>query len=436
MAAIKTSTTRRVPGRDVPQTSHVSELIAYFNEYESTVGIKSLHREGIPLRRKGKKRNLVRWSLSDGNTRAPSGIVDDPEDDPADIEAVQERRPRRRKPGAINPETRGRADAHESVCEDINDGLTARPRGGSQVASDPTHYDKLAQIVPYLTAGKRVYRTLLWMAEHGQGLYVTVLWRLYGPHWWGKHTTFGQLAPLVAYTWAAEGAREEMAFERSVDREADTATATQTMHAIKRDDIEIAFWMMAGTMNAAEQTGAKAIATMAAAHGRGAVLARVDIETATAKRAYATKRGLDVQSKKIASAGRRREKAQRTIAATREFMRGLLDAYAYDGVLRARLGAITAADLETDADGAIEWKLRAPPPNLTNEEKVAWTSAREHFKSTVHVQADHLRRDAHEAYRVARSLVVPKSDRTRHLPPPYERNADEIVKHAVSGSSP
>lgn len=420
MAAAVTRMHGRLGGQDHGWVGDANELASYFNDYECAVGVRSLHREGIPLR--GRTRHRVRWTLSDGNSRAQTGIIDERSDDPADIATQQPRRRRLRRMA-------------DDDSLDFNEGLTARPRGGSHVAPNPSNYDKLAEQVPMLSASKRVYRALLHMAECGQGLYVTVLWRLYGPRKWGKHTEFGALSALAAYTDKAEEAREEMALDVSTDLDAKVETSTTTMHAIKRDEIEETFWIAAGVLIEAEASMVAAHAAKAEAESKQAKLHTMDPTGLSEERLAQVRRDLDVQDRKIGAALRRMAEAKKRIDATPKFLASLLDAFSYDGVLRARLGAMTHVDRELTADDGLTWKLRAPPAHLTMQEKSDWSDARVYFVSRVTVEADHLRRAAHEAYRDARALTSTKTDRARR-PPPFERCDEEFVKHDVSGASP
>lgn len=119
-------------------------------------------------------------------------------------------------------------------------------------------WDRLADKLTAIGRHRRVWRALRWMDQHGQRGHIIVLHRLYGlVPVEGYASAFGKLGCLASLTDGAEGAREELAYERSEARGAEAAAQQED----RRAAFETLFWQQAGELMKAEAAVARARVT-------------------------------------------------------------------------------------------------------------------------------------------------------------------------------
>ena len=262
-----------------------------------------------------------------------------------------------------------------------------------------TSWDRYADIVPFLTTSKRVYRALKLIDDSGGGHHVRVLWRLYGPH--NRHhdePAFGEYGALAPFTDAVEDARSDLACEVSEPKADRVGARVARAHAAKRREIEEEFWLTAGAIINDERRCANL-----ARHEAAAVrLEAIDPAPLTEKGRVAHERSVAHHAKRLLEIRRKLKETAALVQAADDFQGRLLDAFACDGVIRAVGGVVTSSDRETTPADAIRWKLRPPPPTATPEERSAFNDERIQFVSTVKIQALALQKSAHAAYRDAR----------------------------------
>ena len=97
--------------------------------------------------------------------------------------------------------------------------MLAAASGVAIGSGPPAGWDPYAEIIDRISQGTRVYRALKRMDAAGQSAHVCVLFRLYGPRNGAtERAEFGDLAPLAAFTDAAEQARVELVLGASTRR--------------------------------------------------------------------------------------------------------------------------------------------------------------------------------------------------------------------------
>ncbi len=280
--------------------------------------------------------------------------------------------------------------------------------GGYVSSSAPTNigahtsWDRYADIVPYLSESKWVYRKLKHLDDNGGSHHVMVLWRLYGPH---NHRldepAFGEYGALAPFTDAVEEARADLACEVSEPKAERIGARVSRAHASRRKEIEAEFWWVAATIIKDDRRCA-ALAKHEAAIVR---LAAIDTAGWDEKRLARHERAKGHHLKRSGEIRRKLEETARLVQAADDFQGQLIDAYSCDGAIRAVGGVITSTDRGTSPTDAIRWKLRPPAPTATTEERSAFTDERIRWVSRVKVQAHALQKAAHAAYRDARWSV-------------------------------
>ncbi len=291
---------------------------------------------------------------------------------------------------------------------------------GSQAGWDP-----YAEIIDRITAGSRVYRRLRLMAmpveDHGLGQveHVVVLWRLYGPrNGRTERTDFGSGAPgvwaslLASMSETAEDARADLVLRESTIRSESVGSQVGRNRKQFLRDFEELFWQEASTVTRLEAQVADAVDadTREARRVRAdAAIASLRERAEAATESTRTKLALQLDGaiQRRASLAEvewvdRLQAKERRIEAGWKVMGQIVDAVMYDGTLRARLGAIESADREITIDDAIRDRMDTPRKSQGKAAHQAWKETREAFVTAVRIEANRMRREAHEAYRAAR----------------------------------
>ncbi len=239
----------------------------------------------------------------------------------------------------------------------------------------PAGWDPYADAIDRTSRGTAVYRTLQRMAAEPH--HVTVLVRLYG----GRadddgYREFGDLAPLVSLTRAAEEIRETLVLVESEPRAERTGARVADARREHRDTVCRDFWHEAGERAAAIEQ-----------HGR-----LVDRLAALQSRANAGEELGAGSLRALASGDMRLRDIACRIKASDELLGMLLKAYRYDGEARARAGAIAGADREVSAEDAVRAILarkKGDPDRVV-------------FAVEARREAEAMRKAAHAAYKLAR----------------------------------
>lgn len=260
--------------------------------------------------------------------------------------------------------------------------MLAAHAGVALGSGPPSGWDPYAERIDRITRGTRVYRTLKAMDAAGHGYDVDVLSRLYGPrNGAAERPEFGELAPLAVYTDAVSIARDDLVFRESSRREERSGAAVLGLAETTKAELERDFWATASRIVAAERRIA----------WHRARLERIEADVDPDKDL--------VRAQSRAAIAR----LPHIVDGWHELQRRILDAYVYDGSLRARLGAITSTDRELTAEDAIRSKLDTPKRITGDREAHAtWRTARSVFVVEVTQQAEAMRRAAHAAYRKAK----------------------------------
>lgn len=199
--------------------------------------------------------------------------------------------------------------------------------------------------------GNATYRALRRM----QTADVVVLYQLFGPrnprmH----HDALGDLSPLAAMTDAVEDARCDVVLDESTRRSDATGARTKAEVGRQRTQLAADFWREVG-----------AIARAASRYERARKPERLAAH-------------------------------EQRVTAGWTLLGQILDLYAVDGTIRARVGAIESTDREVTAEAAIRFRLRPT--------KDAGGAARQReFVAEVTREAEAMRATAIAAYRAARA---------------------------------
>jgi hypothetical protein len=252
----------------------------------------------------------------------------------------------------------------------------------------PASWDPYAAIVHKISEGMSVFRALKLLDEGGHTEDVVVLFKLYGPRSPHERVEFGDLAPLAIYTQAAADARDQIAARLGTVREEGLGDRVERDHATVRRELERDFWREAGR-----------IARLLEQHGKW-----VDRLDALQSRENA---GAELGPRCVgwlADGHRRLAELEARIRASEQLQGQILDAYLYDGRLRARLGALAGADREVTVEDAIRARLDQPARAAScADAKAAWKAAKRAFIDQVRTEAGKLRRRAHAQYRAAKA---------------------------------
>lgn len=299
--------------------------------------------------------------------------------------------------------------------------MLAAEAGVSFGSGAPTNWDPYAKIVHKISEGKRTYRTLKRMDESGDRASVVVLYRLYGPRNgsteradFGKDAVAEYATLLVAYTDAAEAAREDLVLRESSVREEQTASRVAKSRRNAADELEEMFWSEAALaqklrfelaelrqrddldrsdrLRAIDDELAVTLAATGPLASRGA-----------RRRLNSHARRLRLERDRLSVAPERETRITERLAAGRQLMKQVIDALGYDGTLRARLGTIESTDREITVEDAVRAVMDASTWELHAETLQAWKEARLMFVTDVRIEANEMRRRAHEAFRVAKT---------------------------------
>ncbi len=259
----------------------------------------------------------------------------------------------------------------------------------------PDDWDPFAKIVDILRKHRHVHQTLCQMDSDGHPDSVRVLATLYAPH---RHYpgdedgVWGELAALAPLSETVVMLRDDMAAVSGEIRE--VAVGRRTAASAKRQRAKLAteFWREVVRREKLMQTHARLerrLAYVQAKKDAGEPLEvreRKDLETGQAEL-----RSIEIRHR-----------------AMHELLGKIIEAYNYDGVLRARIGAMVAADRELTANDAIRSKL-AGESTGTKEERTVAKDGRKSFVAQVRLEAGVMRKRAHADYAEARRVVVRRS---------------------------
>lgn len=242
--------------------------------------------------------------------------------------------------------------------------LEAWSSGGH--SSSGAFHDRMPDLIDKGTVRKAapIYRALL----ETPTAQVVVLSLLCGPGSPDANTeTFGDIAPIAHLTDTAEAAREILALHAGESRDVALCRAFSANRERRQSEFAREFWHAAG---------------------RAVRLDDLVTKRLTAPRCQ-TEDGARITN----------EMEARRIGWW-DVMAKILDAYAYDGELPARLSTLASADLEISARDAIRAKL-APFSGANKEARAAHMAARKEFISGVKTDGEQLRINAACAYKAA-----------------------------------
>lgn len=284
----------------------------------------------------------------------------------------------------------------------------------------PSGWDPYAKIVHKLTEAKATYRQLRRMDENGERGSVVVLYRLYGPRNGNtERTDFGKDAVaeiaslLAAYTDAASDARDQLVYSESTQREERTARLVARSQNQMCEELGVLFWRevtiaqkLEAELSELRRGGAAERAARVTEIDRDlldAALALSDAKSRTARgRLESTVRRLTRERDRLVVAPEREQQILDRLAAGRILMGQIIEATSYDGTLRARLGAIESTDREITVEDAIRLMLDGPTKGRSWDGTTSWKDARAAFITAVRIEANQMRRRAHEAFRAAK----------------------------------
>lgn len=298
--------------------------------------------------------------------------------------------------------------------------MLAAEAGVAFGSGSPTSWDRYAKIVHELTKAKATYRTLRHMDENGERGSVVVLFRLYGPRNGNtERTDFGkdavaEIASLLAmYTTAASDARDQLVYTESTLREERTAALVGRTQAQMCEELDELFWREVTLAQKLELE----LAELRAVNADGRAARRAELSCAIEETLAAigplasrsARRRLEVSARRLvrerdrlAVAPGREQQIVDRLAAGRTLMGQIIDATSYDGTLRARLGAIESTDREITVEDAIRLMLDGPTKGRSWDGTTSWKDARAAFITAVRIEANQMRRHAHEAFRAAK----------------------------------
>lgn len=299
--------------------------------------------------------------------------------------------------------------------------MLAAASGVAIGSGPPASWDPYAEIIDRISRGTKVYRTLKRMDAAGQSAHVCVLYRLHGPrNGTTERAEFGDLAPLAAFTDAAEEARVELVLRESTRREERVCTLVARSRKEQIAELAEMFWTEVGVIHRAEASllrldqdeddrpGTLRELRTRLAKVQEALLAEAEPgPSRKARRAAQLEGQIARAEERDRRAPARATELERRIEAGWRLLEQILEGVAYDGTLRARLGAIAGTDREITVEDALRAKLDPPKRRQGDREAyAAWSAARSVFIAEVKAQAEAMRKAAHAAYRKAKGAAA------------------------------